>query len=208
MILKLTDLISEFNLDINSILHVGAHKCEELDKYHSISISNNNIIWIEAIPELVKYIKEKDNTIRIYNYLVTDVDDETYSFNISNNGQSSSIYELGTHKKHHPEVKYIGCKELRSKRLDSIFKIENIDLKIDFINLDIQGSELLALKSLGKILNDVKYIYTEINTEHVYKDCCLINEIDEYLKKYNFKRVKTGYLNEKWGWGDAFYIKE
>lgn len=207
MILELKELISEFNLNIKTILHVGAHKCEELEEYHSIPVSNENIIWIEAIPELVNYIKKKDETIKIYNYLVSDIDDKKYSFNISNNGQSSSILEFGTHKINHPHIKYIKSTELISKRLDTIFKIENIDLKIDLLALDIQGTELSALKSLGHLLNDIKYIYTEINTEKVYENCCLINELDDYLQKNNFNRVKTGFMDEKWGWGDALYIK-
>ena len=208
MILHLQKLIEEFNLNINTILHVGAHKCEELDKYHSINVTNDNIIWIEAIKELVDYNKNKNHNIKIFNYLVSDIDDFNYTFNIANNGQSSSIYDFGTHLKNHPEVKYIGTKKLLSKRIDTIFNIENIDLKIDFINIDIQGSELLALKGLGNILKDIKYIYTEINTEYVYKNCSLVSEIDDFLKIHNFYRIKTGFINEKWGWGDALYIKK
>ena len=34
----------------------------------------------------------------------------------------------------------------------------------------------------------------------------LMKEIDEYLKKYNFKRVETS-LSGNTGWGDAFYVK-
>jgi FkbM family methyltransferase len=202
------DLVKEFNLELSSVLHVGAHNCEELNIYNSLNIDNKNIIWIEAIKELVDLVKKRDNSINIYNYLISDIDDKKYIFNISNNGQSSSIYEFGTHEKNHPEVKFIEKRELISKRIDSIFKIENINQKIDFLNLDIQGSELLALKGMGKMLNDIKYIYTEINTEYVYKNCCLVTEIDEYLRKYNFYRVKTGFMNEKWGWGDALYIKK
>ena len=62
------------------------------------------------------------------------------------------------------------------------------DIKFNFINLDIQGTELKALKGLDKYLNNIDYIYIGIN-----KDC---NLIDEYLEKYNF--IKMEY---------AFYIK-
>jgi hypothetical protein len=75
----------------------------------------------------------------------------------------------------------------------------------DFINLDIQGAELLALKSFDNLINNFKFIYTEINTNSIYKGCALVNEIDEYLNNYNFKRVETS-LTE-FEWGDALYIK-
>jgi len=55
-------------------------------------------------------------------------------------------------------------------------------------------------------LNKVDYLYTEVNCDYVYKDCALVTELDEYLYKFNLKRVET-----KWAgnckWGDAFYIK-
>jgi len=33
-------------------------------------------------------------------------------------------------------------------------------------NLDIQGAELKALKSMGDYLNNVDYIYTEVNSDY------------------------------------------
>ena len=208
MLLNLKDLSKQYNLQINSVLHVGAHKCEELSIYNNLNIKNQNIIWIDAILELVDSMKKKDSSIRIYNYLVTDLDDAEYDFNIASNGESSSIYEFGTHQHNYPQIKYIEKRTVKSKRLDTIFKLENIDLKIDFLNLDIQGAELLALKSLGNILNDIKYIYTEVNTEHVYKNCALITEIDQYLKQFGFERTKTHIVNNKVCWGDALYIRK
>ena len=73
------------------------------------------------------------------------------------------------------------------------------------MNLDIQGVELRALKSMEKYLQHVKYIYTEVNTEQVYKGCNLIGEIDEYLKQFGFGRVAQQ-TYKQFGWGDAFYI--
>jgi len=45
------------------------------------------------------------------------------------------------------------------------------------VNLDIQVVELRVLKSMEKYLQHVKYIYTEVNTEQVYKGCNLIGEV-------------------------------
>ena len=43
-------------------------------------------------------------------------------------------------------------------------------------------------------------IYTEVNTEYVYKNCALLKEIDEYLSKYRFKRVAIK-MCRNFGWG-------
>ena len=206
MLIKLYELIKNYNIKINGILHIGAHLCEELDDYLSCGINNNNIIWIEANPNLVKIIKNKNKNIKIYNYLVSDVNNNEVIFNISNNGQSSSMFEFGTHKIHHPQIRYINKIKLKTLRLDTIYADNDISNNFaNFLNIDIQGAELLALKGMGDLLDNFDYLYLEVNKEEVYKDCPLVDDIDEYLKKWNFKRVQTSW---KWAnWGDAFYIK-
>ena len=142
------------------------------------------------------------------NIAVIDIeDDKEISFNVSDNGQSSSILEFGTHTDHHPHVKMIGKKQLKTTRVDTFIKNNKIPIeKLNFLNLDIQGKELDALKSMENYIQYVKYIYTEVNTEKVYKDCALLTEIDEYLNKRGFKRVACKMWRDC-GWGDAFYIK-
>ena len=76
----------------------------------------------------------------------------------------------------------------------------------NFLNIDIQGAELLALKGMGNIINYFNYVYLEVNQEYVYKNCALVNEIDKYLSKYNFVRVETSWTKAQWG--DALYIKK
>ena len=139
--------------------------------------------------------------------MVSDVDDKEYDFNISNNGQSSSILEMDTHLKHHPQVKYIDSVKVKSKRIDTILRDNEISVsKYDFLNLDIQGAELMALKGMGKLIESFNYIYTEVNIGEVYRGCAKMNEIDEFLDKYDFKRVETKIT--EFEWGDAFYIKK
>jgi hypothetical protein len=80
-------------------------------------------------------------------------------------------------------------------------------IEYNFLNLDIQGAELKALKGMEDYLNKVDYIYTEVNKDYVYKNCALVEELDEYLKKFNLFRVET-YWCENLQWGDAFYIRK
>ena len=62
-----------------------------------------------------------------------------------------------------------------------------------------------ALKGMEIYLYNVDYLYTEVNSDYVYKDCALVNELDEYLKKFGLVRIETKWTDFKWG--DAFYIK-
>ena len=91
--------------------------------------------------------------------------------------------------------------------MDTLIDNNNIPIeKLNFLNFDIQGVELRALKSMEKYLKHVNYIYTEVNADYVYKDCNLIGELDEYLKKFGFERIATKMAGNT-SWGDAFYIK-
>ena len=170
-------------------------------------IKNENIYWLEAMDNKVAEMKKKMPNVQIYHCVVNDEDDKELELKITNNGQSSSLLDLGSHLKHHPHVWVVGTKKYKTTRLDTFIKKNNIPVEnLNFLNLDIQGMELKAMKSMGDHINKFDYIYTEVNTEHVYKNCALLKEIDEYLSKYGFKRV-TIKMCGNYGWGDAFYIK-
>jgi len=206
MLIPLELLVQHFNLNIAGILHIGAHECEELNAYLKLGIKNKNIYWIEAMEDKVKLMK-KEKKVQIYQALIDIEDDKEVKFNITNNGQSSSILEFGSHKTHHPHIKMVDSKQLKTTRLDTFIKKNRIPIeRLNFLNIDIQGKELDALKSMENYIQYVKYIYTEVNTEKVYKDCALLTEIDEYLNKRGFKRVACKMWRDC-GWGDAFYIK-
>ena len=192
--------------EIQGILHIGAHHCEERYDYNMNGITDDKIIWIEGNNDLVQQNKQKSKDINIYHVLV-DNEEKDVTFNITNNGQSSSILELGTHKESYPYIFVSEQQQQRTMRLDSFFEQNNIDpSKYDFWNLDIQGTELSALKSAEKYLKYVNYIYTEVNTQEVYKGCALLPELDEYLAKYGFMRVGINLVKDA-GWGDAVYFR-
>jgi FkbM family methyltransferase len=164
----------------------------------------NKILWVEAIPEKVNLCKERFPNILIENAIVSDTV-ETVRFNVSNNGQSSSILDFGLHSTFHPHVHYIGYFESETKLLKDI--ICNYNIEYNFLNFDIQGAELKALKGMEEYLSKVDYVYIEVNSDYVYKECALIGEIDDYLLQFGLNRVETQWC-ENYRWGDAFYIRQ
>ena len=192
------------NIHINGSFHIGAHECEEIDFYKQLGLKLEDIVWIDAI--LSKVTKAKNRGIpNVYNALITDKDNEKVVLNVSNNVQSSSILELGTHSQEHPWVVYVGKLIQNSITVDTFFERNNIDAsKYDFWNIDIQGAELMALKGATKSIKYAKALYLEVNEKELYKKCALITDIDTFLSQYNFKRVSTNMTTH--GWGDALYI--
>jgi FkbM family methyltransferase len=212
MYASLKEIIKKYNVNITGIIHLGGCKGEELFSYYKNDI--NNVLLVEANPDLIKFLKIKKffyNTftkmkIDLENFAATDSDNDILTLNVTNNIQSSSILKLHKHSILHPEVKVIKEIKVKSYTINSLFQ-QDYDIKnFNFMNLDIQGAELLALKGSDKILQNIKAIYTEINYDEVYKDCALINDLDEYLKKFNFKRVYTTTPESDY-WGDALYLR-
>jgi FkbM family methyltransferase len=204
MLISLDYLVKKYKIVFKGILHVGAHKAEEIYAYEKY-IGRNKILWVEAMKDKVEYCISKFPNILVENATVSDKE-EIVKFNESNNdGLSSSFLELGIHKIKHPEVHYIKSYEVKTSLLENILsKYENIEF--NFLNFDIQGAELKALKGMGKYLNNVDYVYLEVNSDYVYEKCNLVEEIDEYLLKFNLKRVETTWFGDC-KWGDAFYIR-
>jgi FkbM family methyltransferase len=192
------------NINITGGFHIGAHDCEEIEFYNRLGVKNENIVWIDAIPS--KVIEATNRGIPyVYHAVITDKDDEDVVFNVSNNVQSSSVLEFGTHSQEHPSVVYIDKINLKSITIDTFFERNHIDAsKFNFWNFDIQGAEFMALKGATRSIQYAKAIYLEVNVKELYKNCGLITEIDTFLEQYKFKRVLTNITRH--GWGDALYI--
>ena len=201
---EIYNILLSKQLNITGSFHIGAHDCEEIGFYNRLGIKNENIVWIDAIPS--KVIEATNRGIPyVYQAVITDKDDEDIVFNVSNNVQSSSVLEFGTHSQEHPSVVYVDKINLKSITIDTFFKRNHIDAsKFNFWNFDIQGAEFMALKGATRSIQYAKAIYLEVNVTELYKNCGLITEIDTFLAQYKFTRVLTNITQH--GWGDALYI--
>jgi FkbM family methyltransferase len=124
--------------------------------------------------------------------LVSDIDNAKYSFKISsNNGESSSIFEFNEYVNHlYPKLNLQTSHEieLTSLTLDTMIeKTKLISDKYNFLVLDIQGAELLALKGADNfVTHHCEYIYTEISQKEIYVNGVLYNDLKNYLYTKNF----------------------
>jgi FkbM family methyltransferase len=203
MILNYNELINNSNVKVKGVIHIGAFYGQEKNIYNNLNI--NKVIWIEANPNYEEIIRANVGDDKIIITGVGNIND-VLSFNVSNNGQSSSFLEFGTHLDEHPGINFIEKINVPVKKMIDIVKDYDIEINdYNFLNVDIQGYELEAFKGFEHLLNNFDFIYCEVNEKELYKDCPLINDIDEYLNSFNFKRVLTNMTSH--GWGDAFYVK-
>lgn len=209
MLIPFPELIDRHRIAPTGVFHVGASIGQEAESYHMCGVEK--MIFIEAIPsvyeDLLKNISRLPLAIAI-NACIGETDGEWLPFHVSsNNGESSSLFDFDLHAKVHPDVTFLYDIDVETTRLDTLIRDHNINLaNYNFLNVDLQGAELLALRSMGEYLRLVEYVYIEVNTAHLYKDCPLIEEIDGYLAQFGFTRKETKMVEGK-HWGDAFYAK-
>lgn len=200
-------LIKEKEKDITGVLHIGAHDCEELQFYRKLGLQDSDCYWIEAIGEKVDEAKIRDIP-NVFQAVVSDNDGQDVTFHVTNNVQSSSLLEFGTHAESYSWCVVTKDIQLKTSTVKSWVNANAIPIsKLNFWNLDIQGAELLALTGAGDLLRYAEVLYLEVNTQEVYKGCAKVWELDEYLKNYGFTRVLTQMWNDTDGWGDAIYIR-
>ncbi|MBK5202107.1 MAG: FkbM family methyltransferase [Prolixibacteraceae bacterium] len=204
MLIKLDKIIKDFNLNIRGVLHIGAHYGEEYQDYKKQGIEN--MMFFEPIvascDELHRRIATDDN-IRIFNIALGNMTGEKEMYvETANNGQSCSLLEPGTHLYQYPGVIFDKKEIVKVQKLDNIFIRHDL---YNMINIDVQGYELEVFKGAVETLPFIDIIYTEVNFEEVYKGCCLVGDLDNFLKEFGFQRVLTDSTPKTWG--DALYLK-
>jgi len=205
MLLDFEKLLKKYDMKISGVLHVGAHFGEEYLSYIDNGISR--VVFIEPLEENFQVLKDRFGAVddvKLINKGAGSEKKELKMYRASNNLVSSSVLKPKRHLTQHPDVLFDDGK--------TVIEIDRIDNMLDdiipynFMNVDVQGYELEVFKGAGKFLDLVDFIMTEVNRDEVYEDCAQVEEIDEYLSKYAFKRVETSWDGDCWG--DALYVKE
>jgi FkbM family methyltransferase len=185
--------------DVSVIFDIGSLHCLESIEF-SKRFKNSSIYAFEANPDsyevCLQNTKDIEN-ISVVNKAVNDYDgtctfrpinpDETVTTWFDGNRGASSLFKANGSYDH--IEKYVQDEiEVPCVRLDSFCKENGIN-RIDLIWMDLQGAELIALKSLGDLLSKVQVIHTELEVNPMYEGQCLFGDVSEYLKSMGFIRV-------------------
>jgi FkbM family methyltransferase len=199
----------DFFLDqVSGVVHVGANLGQERDIYAARGL---NVIWLEPIPEVfgrLRILLENYPQQKAFCHLITNIDNQEYTFHISSNeGASSSIFDLAKHKELWPDVTFTKSIVVKSISLSSFVRQQQVDLaKYDALVMDTQGSELLVLQGAVDILPRFKFIKTEVADFESYNGCCKLSEMDDFLRLQGFRRVATARFTHKRGVGSYFDV--
>lgn len=192
------------NTDIQTIFELGSRDLKDsvilLNHY-----PNSNVYAFECNPDCLKVchdtIKQLPITIKNRLHLIdkavslTDGMVTFYPFDLElyDNMGASSMLQIDFSKRLPTDHDYNRPNpqkmiQVSGVRLDTFLNDNNIQ-SIDLLCIDLQGYELNAIKSLGNLLNNVKYIITECSVTSTYINGATFFDVKTYLEQYNFKYV-------------------
>ena len=212
MIYDLNMITQGLKINLRGAIHIGGFVGEELISYRNAGLKNT--ILFEPQKHLYEIIKSKcKDDERVFNVALGS---DTFEADMyisdreggieSGAGASSSLLEPRKHLTEHPEVTFPTTETVEVCRLDKFLESQNIKaLDYNMLNVDVQGYELEVFKGAGNILGGVELIISEVNRAEVYFGCPMVEEIDEFLQQFNFKRVHTYWHSVSWG--DGIYVR-
>lgn len=205
----LTTYIKANEVDVKGIIHVGANTAQEMEEY--INLGDIEVIYIDPIGKMIEIIKNKISAHNLKNHMAvqaccSNISGDLVTFHVaSNNGESSSMLELGTHGKLHPDIQYEESFEIKTITLDDLLQDTLSKLSANVLVIDTQGADLKVLQGSEKILNKIDAIYIEVSDLPVYEGGATFDEIYHFLtsRKYFCHSVNI----KKIGYGNAFFVR-
>ena len=206
MLIPFDEIVRRYRVRPKGVLHLGAHLGEEAKDYAAQGVGD--VLWVEANPALIEPLTQAVGSYghRVAQGVLSDAAGKKVEFKITNNGQSSSYLSLGTHAEHYPKIQVVETLELETTTVQDLYRAHDIAPDAyDFVNLDLQGCELDALRGMGPLLDHFAAVYCEVNKEALYEGCPLLPDIDAFLGERGFTR--RALRMSKYRWGDALYVR-
>jgi len=205
--LDIGGLFRQHGIAPRGVIHIGAYEGSEVGAYREMGMQD--ILFVEANPAVYARLSANIapySCARAVNYAISNQDGIT-PLHVTSFDQSSSILPLKRHKEIYPDIKEDYQITVQSRKLDTLLQELNIPASTyNFINIDIQGAELMAFQGALETLKHIDAINAEINFDELYEGCALADQIDAFLAFFGFQRVATVTPYHP-TWGDAFYLK-
>ncbi len=151
------------------------------------------IFAFEPIPLLFQQLKQRTskhrNIMCIQRALSNTNGKATMFVSQGNINGSSSLFKPKEHLNVDPTITFPEQTIVETITLDEWAQRLGLQ-RIDFLWLDMQGAEPIALQASTKILKTVKAIYTEVSFAELYEGIILYPQLKAWLKKQGFKVVQ------------------
>jgi FkbM family methyltransferase len=193
---------------VDTVVHVGANCGQERDQYAKYGL---NVFWVEPIPAVFEELQSALQAFprqKAYKALILDRDGLTHTLHVaSNNGASSSIFELAEHRQLWPEISFTYDIRIESITLATLVKTHSINLGTRAaLILDTQGSELLVLKGATELLPRFKFVKTEVADFDSYAGCCKLSDLLPFMNQHGFAEIRRDAFKTSPGIGTYYDV--
>jgi len=193
---------SKKDFNPKTILDIGSRDLDQSIEFSSI-YPDAKIYAFEPNPDQFEICYKKANNysnIQAHKLAISDKKG-TLDFykTLGNIGASSLLEPIDVPFASSQDVEKIS---VDSDRLDSWMNSNNIQI-VDIMWMDTQGVELLALKSMGDHIKNVRFIHCEASQAAYYKDHILKNDLEEFLINCGFE-IEFHPCPHPYGEGDIF----
>lgn len=174
------------------IFEVGAHK--GMDTIEFLILFPRGQVWafeaeLQNFRRLVERVQDFDN-VNLVMAAVSDTAGVSLFHQSSghNDASGSLLHPSAAMQELYPSMHFDQEKTsaVPTVKLDDFVKVADVD-HIDFLWMDIQGAELMALRGGQQIIEHTHFIYLEVCLTSLYSGSPSYEEISSYLRQKGFK---------------------
>ena len=182
--------LSEFGFKPRYIIDVGANVGGWTDQVAHF-FPDSHFLMVEANAKhdsILKSICEKHGNVDYSINLLSNREEELpfYMIKDADPLDTESGNSLLREKTHHYASERNEVKIIKSKTLDSLISEKGIS-HVDFIKLDVQGSEVMVLEGASKTLQDVSFCLLEVQLQQWNDKAPLCSEVISFMSSKGFE---------------------
>ena len=207
------------------IVDVGAQILAEQEHIYQPLLDSGvkcHVIGFDALAEKIEERKRLESGVSLTLLPYAIGDGDRHTLHINNYDATSSLFRLNENIcrsfEHLHTIRTTSFREVHTHRLDDIIFHE----KIDFLKLDVQGSELSVLKSSTRLLSTTAVIHCEVEFSQIYEGQPLFHHVAGFLDNAGFELIdiivghKYSYItkentkrsSDRLIWADAVFFRK
>ncbi|GAB4455112.1 MAG: hypothetical protein OHK0036_18790 [Bacteroidia bacterium] len=196
------EIIKQFLPENPIVLEAGAHIGRDTVKMARLW-PQAQIHAFEPAPSLFEQLNQNTaefSNIHCYSYALSDHNGNALFYESHGINAISSLHKPNDYFKDKATFIPITVQTITIDSWAAQYQVPHID----FMWLDLQGHELIALQGALQILKTTRVILTEINLVQRYENAIVYHELRQWLADHNFE-LRQEALHKK-DWGNALFI--
>lgn len=168
-------------LNISVILEIGSRDGDDSNYMkEKFNLRDEDVYIVE--PNNISYnlIKEKYPNYKVYKYAINEYNGECDFYNIMDKNVIGISSVKNRRDKYYDNI---SCNKIRVKCITGHDLINDINKRIDYCQIDVEGLGYEVLTSIKEHIKKINYILIESEYKEIWEDQKMYKDIDEYMRK-------------------------